>query len=90
MAWWSGDPAFGVVPGQVTATDLAGCVCPSGECGAVVGNVLVFWDYSDKTAARARTLPSMDEEALLEASGRPPSRSGNAGPRGIDAWVRGW
>ncbi|MFE3457601.1 acyltransferase family protein [Nocardiopsis aegyptia] len=57
------------LPSNVTTMDLTRYVCPSGECDAVVGNVLVFWDHSHMTATYARTLSPMVEEALLEATG---------------------
>jgi peptidoglycan/LPS O-acetylase OafA/YrhL len=57
------------LPDNVTTMDLTAYVCPSGECDAVVGNVLVFWDHSHMTATYARTLTPMVEEALLEATG---------------------
>ena len=64
------DPVSGAdLPGNVTTMDLTRYVCPSGECDAVVGNVLVFWDHSHMTATYARTLTPMVEEALLEATG---------------------
>ncbi|WP_017578469.1 acyltransferase family protein [Nocardiopsis kunsanensis] len=57
------------LPGHVTTFDLTEYVCPGGNCDAVVGNVLVFWDHSHMTATYARTLVPMMEEALLEATG---------------------
>ncbi|WP_017612685.1 acyltransferase family protein [Nocardiopsis salina] len=57
------------LPEHVSTFDLTGYVCPDGQCDAVVGNVLVFWDHSHMTATYARTLVPMMEDSLLEATG---------------------
>ncbi|MDT0327508.1 acyltransferase family protein [Nocardiopsis lambiniae] len=71
------DPAVvldeaGDLPDNVTLVDLTGHVCPDGRCDAVVGNILVFWDYSHMTATYARTLIPAMEETLVTATGWAP------------------
>ncbi|MBR8740682.1 acyltransferase family protein [Nocardiopsis sp. MG754419] len=65
------DPATLVedVPPNVTLLDLTEHVCPAGDCDAVVGNVLVYWDHSHITATYADTLTPVVEDALVEATG---------------------
>lgn len=65
------DPAARLeeLPPNVTLMDLTEHVCPGGDCDAVVGNVLVYWDHSHITATYAATLAPAVESALSEATG---------------------
>ncbi len=50
--------------GRIPLIDLAGSVCPTSPCPAVVANHIVYRDYHHLTATFARTLwPALD--ALL-------------------------
>jgi len=64
------DPAsVADLPDNVTLVDLTEYVCPGGRCDAVIGNVLVFWDYSHMTATYSATLGPVMDEALRGATG---------------------
>ena len=64
------DPALTAdLPGNVVPLDFTEHVCPQGNCDAVVGNVLVFWDHSHMTATFAETLAPVVGPAVEEALG---------------------
>ncbi|WP_017612686.1 acyltransferase family protein [Nocardiopsis salina] len=64
------DPARAAdLPDNVSLIDLTAHVCPGGECEAVVGNVLVFWDHSHMTATFAASLSPVVGPAVEEALG---------------------
>ncbi|WP_046471480.1 acyltransferase family protein [Allosalinactinospora lopnorensis] len=66
------DPPYeelGDVPENVSFIDLNDRLCTGGECPAVIGNVLVYWDGSHMTATFMKSMAPVLEPELKRAAG---------------------